>query len=113
MAYTPDRGDIVLLDFSPQAGSEMKGEHRAIVLSEQVFSIATGWVVVCPITTKVKFSPFEVRMPAGLKAHGCVVASEVRTVDYLTRRAKFMEKAPRQLLEQVQAIAFATIGCTA
>jgi mRNA interferase MazF len=68
-------------------------------------------VVVCPITTKIKGSPFEVLIPRGLKAHGCVVASELRTMDYLVRRARFIEKASRQLVEQVQAIACATIGC--
>lgn len=111
MAYAPDRGDIILIELSPQAGAEMAGQHRAIVLSEQAFSIATGWVVVCPITTEIKGSPLEVPIPRGLKAHGCVVASELRTMDYLVRRARFMEKAPRSLVEQVQAIACATIGC--
>ncbi len=111
MAYAPDRGDIVLIDLSPQAGTEMRGEHWAIVLSERDFSVATEWVVVCPITTKIKGSPFEVQIPRGLKAHGCVVASELRTMDYLVRRARFMEKAPMSLLHQVQAIACATIGC--
>ena len=111
MAYAPDRGDIVLIDLLPLAGTEMRGEHRAIVLSERDFSVATGWVVVCPITTKIKGSPFEVQIPRGLKAHGCVVASELRTMDYLVRRARFMEKAPVSLLQQVQAITCATIGC--
>lgn len=111
MAYAPDRGDIILLDLSPQAGTEMAGEHRAIVLSEKNFSVATGWVVVCPITTKIKGSPFEVQIPRGLKAVGCVVASEVRTMDYLVRRTRFMEKAPLGLLQQVQAVACATLGC--
>jgi mRNA interferase MazF len=111
MAYAPDRGDIVLIDLSPQAGSETRGEHRAIVLSERDFSVATGWVVFCPITTKIKGSPFEVQIPRGLKAHGCVVASELQTMDYLVQRARFMEKAPVSLLQQVQAIACATIGC--
>jgi mRNA-degrading endonuclease toxin of MazEF toxin-antitoxin module len=68
-------------------------------------------VVVCPITTKIKASPFEVQIPRGLKAHGRVVASELRTMDYLVRRARFTEKAPVSLLKQVQAIACATIGC--
>jgi mRNA interferase MazF len=53
IAYAPDRGDIVLIDLSPRAGTEMRDEHRAIVLSERDFSVATGWVVVCPITTKI------------------------------------------------------------
>jgi hypothetical protein len=33
-------------------------------------------------------------------------------MDYLARRARLMEKAPRRLVEQVQAIVCATIGCT-
>ncbi len=109
--YNPERGDIILIEMSPQAGAEMAGPHRAIVLSEKAFGVATGWVVVCPITTKIKGSPFEVQIPRGLKAVGCVVASELRTMDYIARSAKFMEKAPRDLLESVQAIACATIGC--
>jgi hypothetical protein len=32
-------------------------------------------------------------------------------MDYLARRAKFLEKAPLSLVHQVQAIACATIGC--
>jgi mRNA interferase MazF len=109
--YTPDRGDIILIQFSPQAGSEMAGDHRAIVLSERAFSVATGWVVACPITTKIKGSPFEVQIPPGLKAQGCIVASEIRTMDYLVRRTRYMEKAPLPVLQKVLAIACATIGC--
>lgn len=112
MAYDPERGDIVLINWSPQAGTEMKDSHRAIVLSERAFNVATGWIVACPITTKIKGSPFEVAIPPSMKAHGCVVASELRTMDYLTRGAKFMERAPRQLVQAVQAIACATLGCT-
>jgi mRNA interferase MazF len=107
MAHDPDRGDILLLDLSPQAG-----EHRIIVLSERAFSVATGWVVGCPITTKIKGSPFEVRVRRGLKTVGCVVASELRTMDYIARRARLIERAPLDLLQNVQAIACATIGCT-
>jgi hypothetical protein len=29
MAYDPDSGDIVCIALSPQAGTEMRGEHRA------------------------------------------------------------------------------------
>ncbi len=67
MPHDPDRGDIILLDLSPQAGTEMAGEHRIIVISERAFSVATGWVVGCPITTKIKGSPFKVQVPRGLR----------------------------------------------
>ena len=111
-AYAPDRGDIVLLELSPQAGHEMAGPHRCLVLSEARFSVATGYAVVCPITTKIKGSPFEVQLPRGLKAVGCVIASEIRTVDYMARNARFLEKAPGDTIEAVLAIACAVIGGT-
>ncbi len=110
-AYAPARGDIVLLDLSPQAGREMAGPHRCLVLSEARFSVATGYAFVCPITTKIKGSPFEVPIPRGLNSVGCVVASEVRAIDYLARNARFMERAPDALTEAVQAIACAILGC--
>lgn len=110
-AYAPDRGDIVLVELSPQAGHEMAGPHRCIVLSEARFSVATGYAFVCPITTKIKGSPFEVPIPRGLKAVGCVVASEVRAIDYLARNARLMERAPATLIDAVQSIACAIIGC--
>jgi mRNA interferase MazF len=109
--YTPDRGDILFTNFSPQAGREMLGRHPCIVLSESKFSVATGLMVVCPITSKVKGSPFEVSLPRGLKTKGCVVASEIRTQDYLARGVQFVEKIPRTLLHQVQAVACAVLGC--
>jgi mRNA interferase MazF len=110
MPYAPHRGDIILANLSPQAGREMAGPHRCLVLSEARFSVATGYAVVCPITTKIKGSPFEVQLPPGLKATGCIVASEIRTIDYLSRAAKFMERAPPQTTRQVQAIAAVIIG---
>jgi mRNA interferase MazF len=108
--HTPDRGDIVFTNFSPQSGSEMAGDHPSLVLSTARFSVSTGWMVACPITSKVKGSPFEVVLPAQLKTKGCVVASEIRTLDYLIRGVRFIEKAPTTLLQDVQTIAVAVIS---
>lgn len=110
MVYAPERGDIFLLDLSPQAGSEMAGEHRVLVLSERNFNVGTGCFIACPITTKIKGSPFEVVIPSELKTHGCVLASEVRTMDYIARKARFIEKAPATLIDNVTALISTIIG---
>lgn len=110
MVYAPDRGDIFLLDLSPQAGSEMAGEHRVLVLSERNFNVGTGCFIACPITTKIKGSPFEVVIPLELKTRGCVLASEVRTMDYIARNAKFIEKSPSNLIVDVTAIVSVILG---
>jgi len=107
--YTPDRGDFCLIQLSPQAGSEMAGDHRILVLSTAAFSTATGYVVGCPVTTKIKGSPFEVVIPPGTRMHGCVLAYEVRTMDYLARHARFIDRAPATVVRQVQAIVQAIV----
>ncbi|MFD2814934.1 type II toxin-antitoxin system PemK/MazF family toxin [Paracoccus aerius] len=63
--YQPDRGDLVWLDFDPQAGTEQAGRRPAIVLSPQNFNIATGLAIFCPITNQGKGSSFEVPLRAG------------------------------------------------
>jgi mRNA interferase MazF len=89
----------------------MAGRHHALVLSEEQFSIATGLMVVCPITRQVKGSPFEVVLPPTLRTKGCIVASEVRTQDYFARGVSFVEQVPDRTLQEVQAIACAVLGC--
>jgi len=39
MAYVPERGDAVWLDFTPQAGHEQAGRRLALVLSPQSYNL--------------------------------------------------------------------------
>jgi len=59
--YIPDRGDIVWLDFTPQAGHEQYGKRPAVVLSPQAYNEKARLALFCPITTKQKGYPFEVK----------------------------------------------------
>ncbi len=71
MDYTPDRGDVVWLNFAPQAGREQAGQRPALVLSPKEYNRKTGLAVMCPITSQVKGYPFEVRAAdAGLRGAG-------------------------------------------
>lgn len=58
--YTPEKGDIVWLNFTPQAGHEQKGRRPALVLSPKEYNSKTGLAIFCPITSKIKGYPFEV-----------------------------------------------------
>jgi mRNA interferase MazF len=69
-------------------------------------------MVVCPITSKIKGSPFEVMLPVRMKTKGCVLASEIRTLDYLTRGVRLVE-GPVSLVQEVREIACAVIDCPA
>jgi len=102
VTYTPKRGDVVHFDFSPQVGHEMKGPHYGLVVSVEAYSIATGLVMVCPITSKTdKISGFQVPLPPGGKVRGVVLSSEVRTVDYLARAVTFEGTATAALVDTV------------
>ena len=100
-AWQPDRGDLVFLDFSPQAGTEQAGRRPALVLSPQRFNIATGLMLACPVTSRVKGGSFEVPLPAGGRLRGVVLSDHVRSLDWLARRAEFREKARGDVLEEV------------
>jgi mRNA interferase MazF len=101
--YQPERGDFIFLSFEPRAGTEMGGTRSALVLSPRAFNVATGLVMVCPITNQVKGGSFEVAIPRGVKVIGVVLSDQIGTKDWLERRARFIAKAPRDLLGEVQA----------
>ena len=85
-AYVPDAGDIVWLDFDPQAGREQAGHRPAVVLSPASYNSKTGLMVCCPMTTKIKGYPFEVAVAASRDS--VVLADQVRNLDWRARNAK-------------------------
>jgi mRNA-degrading endonuclease toxin of MazEF toxin-antitoxin module len=90
--YTPALGDVVHLDWAPSQGREMKGPHYALVLSADLYNVATGLTVVCPITSKVgKLSDFEFPVRAG-RVNGAAILSELRSLDYQARSIQFEGK---------------------
>jgi len=49
----PDLGDLVWVDFNPQASHEQSGRRPAMVLSARIYHEKTALAVVCPITSNV------------------------------------------------------------
>jgi mRNA interferase MazF len=80
--YIPARGDVVYLDFDPQAGREQKGRRPALVLSPIAYNRRVGLCVACPITNQVKGYPFEVAIPAGFQVTGVILADQVKSLDW-------------------------------
>jgi mRNA interferase MazF len=109
-AYQPDRGDLIFLDFTPQAGTEQAGRRPALVLSPRSFNVATGLIMACPITNRVKGGAFEVMVPKGSKLTGVVLSDHVRSLDWLARRAEFHSKAGDEVLEEVVARVVAIVS---
>ena len=100
MTYTPDRGDIVWLNFTPQAGHEQKGKRPAIILSPKEYNKKTGLAVCCPITSNIKGYPFEV-IVNGKKIDGAVLSDHLKNLDWKARDIKYIEKAHAAVLNEV------------
>jgi mRNA interferase MazF len=84
----PARGDLVWLDFDPQAGREQAGRRPAIVLSEENFNNITGIAFVCPITSHAKGYAFEVKLPEGLSFTGVALTDQLKSLDIRNRKIK-------------------------
>jgi mRNA interferase MazF len=103
-AYIPEKSDFITLSFDPQSGHEQKGRRPALVISNFLFNKATGLAIVCPITYTNRGIPFHLPVPNTSSLTGFVMVKQVKSVDFNARKAKFVEKAPAQVVEDILAI---------
>jgi mRNA interferase MazF len=99
--YVPRKGDFVTMSFDPQAGHEQKGRRPALVVSNDLFNKHTGLAIVCPVTNTDRGFPFHLPVPGGCAITGFVMVEQVKSVDFATRRAKYVERAPAEFVEDV------------
>ncbi|MSP02977.1 MAG: mRNA-degrading endonuclease [Acetobacteraceae bacterium] len=102
MAYLPEAGDLVWVNFDPQAGREQAKNRPALVLTASEFNAATGLLVVCPITRTDR--PWRTRVPlTGTSTSGFVMIEQLKSIDWQARGAAFIEHVPRSLFEDVKS----------
>ena len=91
--YIPKQGDIVYVDLDPTKGHEQRGTRPAIVISNNVFNEHTKMVVLCPITSNTKDFPTHYILEDSKKIVGTVLCEHIRSMDYETRKIRFVEEA--------------------
>ena len=100
------RGDIWLVNLNPTAGREQQGLRPVLVVSDAAFN-RLGLTVVCPITQggqQSRFAGFAVTlMGSGSETQGVVMCNQLRTIDMQARQARFIERVPPSLLNEVMA----------
>jgi mRNA interferase MazF len=107
--YVPGAGDIVWIDFDPQAGREQAKRRPALVVTERTYNRASGLVIVCPLTSRRKPYPFA--LPAVVdKVEGAVLVDHLKSVDWVARKAAFHSKADRTLLAKVRVYLGVLLG---
>jgi mRNA interferase MazF len=95
--YVPEAGDIVWLEFAPQAGHEQAGHRPALVLSPAAYNTKKGLMVCCPLSTQIKGYPFEVQTLINGKP-GVVLSDQVKSLDWRIRQAKKKGAVPEEVL---------------
>ena len=96
-------GDLLKIDFDPQAGHEQAGWRPALVVSEAAYNDRSNLALVCPVTNQAKGYPFEVPLPEGCAIQGVVLADHVKCADVKVRGAKHVGVAPKEVLDAVRA----------
>ncbi|QIW16144.1 growth inhibitor PemK [Pasteurellaceae bacterium RH1A] len=107
MSYIPKRGDIIHLQFDPATGQEMKGDHYALVVSNQIFN-QQGLAFVCPISQgnaglARSRGTLVTLMGAGTHTQGAVHCHQLKALDWKARQAKRKESVPDFIIDDVQA----------
>jgi mRNA interferase MazF len=98
--YIPERGDIVWLNFDPQSGNEQKGKRPAIVISPKEYNEKVGLGLFCPITSKIKDYPFEVKITSK-KINGAVLSDQIKSLDWKTRNIEYIAKEKSEKIEEI------------
>ena len=102
-AWVPDRGDVIWLEFDPQAGREQAGRRPAVVLSPASYNAPTSRARCVPVTTKAKGYPFEVALPSDFPVQGVAFADQVECLDWRARHARLVAVLPAAVLTQLLA----------
>ena len=99
--YTPRRGDVVWLTFSPQAGHEQAGRRPAVVISPEAYNAKVGLALFCPITSQVKGYPFEVALPEECDIGGVILADQIKSLDFAARDTEFIFHLPDGIVDEL------------
>lgn len=102
-SYVPSKGDVVWLEFSPQAGHEQAGHRPALCISPIEYNRKVGLAIFCPITAHSKDYPFEVHLPQSIEISGVILSDHVKSLDWKARKAKFVCSIPINHLNEVVA----------
>lgn len=73
-----------------------------MVVSHAAYNRKTGLALCCPVTSKEKGYPFEVRL-SGNRTKGCVLSDQVKSLDWSGRKVEFIEKCEKTVIDEIVA----------
>jgi len=88
MRYIPEQGDIVFLDFNPQAGHKQKGKRPALVVSNKTYNKFVKMAIVCPVTNTNRNFPLHVKLDERTQTTGVIMCE---LMNYRKRASKLLD----------------------
>lgn len=101
MEIIPDRGDLIWLTVTPQAGHEQAGRRPAVVISPVIYNEKTSLALVCPITSQINNYPFEVRIPENQPIKGVILSDQIKNLDWRARQAEIVGRVDEEKITEV------------
>ena len=94
--YTPERQDIIWLDFDPSAGNEIKKRRPVLVISNSGYSELTNLTMVVPIThayqNRLNKTDYLIPINSIPEIDGFINPLQIHTYDYKSRNAKKIDE---------------------
>lgn len=103
------QGDIIKVNFNPQAGHEQAGYRPALVISNNFFNQKTNLTIVCPITNTNNRFPLHIPLDNRTETTGVILCEHVKALDLNARVYRVVEQLPKDLLERVIEVVFSEI----
>ena len=99
--YVPGKRDVVWLEFAPQTGHEQSGRRPELVISPKEYNDKAGLAIFCPITSKEKGYPFEVKNHIKEMIKGVILSDQVKSLDWKKRKAKYITRVSKKIMDNV------------
>ena len=96
-----EQGDIIFMDFNPQAGHEQSGRRPAVVVSNHILNRFSSTIMVCPIKNTNKKHPFHIALNGKTKTTGVILCDQAKMLDVNARHAEYEEALPEDILDEV------------
>lgn len=103
-------GDIVWVAFDdPPFGHEQAGRRPALVLSDDIYNAISSFVLLCPITRRIRDWPFQVRLSAE-KTQGAAIVDQIKSVDRRRIVSPPFDRADAETMTAARQVLEAILG---
>lgn len=95
------QGDIIIMNFTSQAGHEQRGRRPGLIVSNDEFIKRTRMAMVCPITNTISGFPMHIQLDSRTTTTGEIMCEQVKCADISARNATYVETIPADILDDV------------